>query len=223
MTLPVQLSGPEEEAAPKVIRALLLDDSAFDRARIRRMSRKTDLMLQIDEVGSIGELEAATAAVDYDLILIDYRLPEGDGLLVLDMIHRTPRNSEAATIMITGNGDLKTAVTAMRNGCHDFLTKDGMTAEQLRTAMIGAMDTAQEHRALLAQTAHQREVIQQGLTAALMDERVQGSVVALFRDQMDSALDAQQARIRLFQPAQDHSALDAVLASLDDDDEFIFD
>lgn len=223
MSLPVEVFGPEEGAVPKVIRALLLDDSSFDRARIRRMSQRTNLLLQIDEVGSIAELEEAVRSNAYDLIMIDYRLPQGDGLLVLELIKKTPLNKDAATIMITGEGDMETAVTAMRNGCHDFLTKDLMTAEQLRFAMVNAMETAQEHRELVARSAQQTEVIRQGLTAALMDDEVKGTVVALFKDQVDTALAAQEARVRIFQPMQDHSALESILATLEDDDEFIFD
>ena len=96
---------------------------------------------------------------------------------MLAHIQASDLNKDVATIMIAGNGDMETAVTAMRNGCHDFLTKEAMTAEQLRFAMIGAMETAAEQRNLIAQTAHQREVIKQGLTAALLDGNLQNTVV----------------------------------------------
>ncbi len=54
----------------------------------------------------------------------------GGGLEVLAHIQASDLNSDVATIMITGKGDMETAVTAMRNGCHDSLTKEAMTAEQ---------------------------------------------------------------------------------------------
>ncbi len=218
MSLPVQVMGPEEGPFPQIIKALLLDDSTFDRARIRRMSHKTQLALQLTEVGSIQELEEAVAHEAYDLIMIDYRLPQGDGLSVLNHIQNTPLNKDVATIMITGDGDMETAVTAMRNGCHDFLTKDAMTPEHLRFAMTNAMTTAAEHRDLVAQSEHQRKIITKGLTAALMDEEVQGKVVALFKDEFDTAL---SRHAQIFSP-HDHSALDAMLATVDEDDEFIF-
>jgi DNA-binding NtrC family response regulator len=218
VSLPVEVLGPEERYYPQVIKTLLLDDSRFDRARIRRMSRKTRLMLDLKEVCDISELKAAVAAEAFDLILIDYRLPQGDGLDVLSFIQNSPLNSGAATIMITGDGDMETAVTAMRNGCHDFLEKDVMTPDQLRFAMVGAMEKAAVQRDAAAQAAHQREVIRQGLTAALQDREVQGTVVALFKDQFDQAMAKQQTPWAM----QDHSELDALLAGLEDDDEFIF-
>ena len=86
MSLPVEVIGPEGGAFPPVIKALLLDDSTFDRARIRRLGQKTDLALQLDEVSSIAEMKDAVARQVFDLIMIDYRLPQGDGLGVLDYI-----------------------------------------------------------------------------------------------------------------------------------------
>ena len=218
MSLPVEVLGPQEGFYPHIIKALLLDDSTFDRARIRRMSQKTRLMLDLREVCDIAEMKETVDHEAFDLILIDYRLPQGDGLDVLAHIQQSTLNSGAATIMITGDGDMETAVTAMRNGCHDFLTKDAMTTDQLRFAMVGAMHTAAAQRDRIAQEAHQREVIRHGLTAALMDRDVQGTVVALFKAQFDQAI---TARGNIY-AMQDHSDLDALLASLSDDDEFIF-
>lgn len=218
MSVPARVMGPDEGTFQSKIRTLLLDDSTFDRARIRRMSRKTELIVDLTEVSNMGELKAAILREAFDLILIDYRLPHGDGLDVLEQIQNSLLNRDAATIMITGNGDMETAVTAMRNGCHDFLTKDAMTAEQLRFAMVGAMRSAAEQRDLVAQTKHQREVIRLGLKDALMDREVQSSVVALFRSEVEQAL----ARHPATNAGQDNSDLDALLATMGDDDEFIF-
>ena len=38
MAMPVEIQGPEEGVIPTVIKTLLLDDSTFDRSRIRRLS-----------------------------------------------------------------------------------------------------------------------------------------------------------------------------------------
>lgn len=216
MAFPVEIMGLNEGTFPNVIKTLLLDDSSFDRARIRRMSGSTNLMVDLTEVSSISQMKEAVALRSFDLILIDYRLPEGDGLDVLSHIHQSELNSDVATIMISGEGDMQTAVAAMRNGCHDYLTKDVMTANQLGFAMVGAMQSAQAGRDMATQTIHQQEIIRQGLTAALMDDGVRGSIVTLFKDQLQSSLGSN------IYTTQDHSTLDALLATLDDDDEFIF-
>lgn len=218
MSVPAIVIGPDDRIIQTKIKALLLDDSTFDRARIRRLGHKSELTLDLSEVGDIEELKQAISREVFDLILIDYRLPQGDGLDVLEHIKNSPLNGEAATIMITGDGDMETAVTAMRNGCHDFLTKDAMTAEHLRFAVVRAMRSAAEQRDLLAQTRHQREVISLGLKDALMDQDIQRSVVALFRREVEQVVARQHAP----DPAQDQSDIDALLASLGDNDEFTF-
>ena len=218
MASATQVMRPVRENPPVIIKALLLDDSTFDRARIRRMSRKTDFVIDLTEACDIAEMKAAIEREAFDLVLIDYRLPEGDGLDVLAYIQNSAHNSDAATIMITGTGDMNTAVTAMRNGCHDFLTKEEVTAAELGRAMVGAMQAARAHRDLLAQSAHQREIIRQGLTDALLNTQVQGTMAALFEVQLRKALSA----IPHLSARHEHSDLDVLLATLNDDDEFIF-
>jgi len=58
---------------------------------------------------------------DYDLILCDIKMPKIDGLEVLE----TARNKGVTTpfIMLTGHGNVKTAVHAMKNGAYDFIPK----------------------------------------------------------------------------------------------------
>ncbi|UWR23143.1 response regulator [Sulfitobacter sp. S190] len=217
MSVPAEIIEPNKAHHVQIIKALLLDDSTFDRARIRRLSKQTELMLHMDEVGSIGELKDAVGRQVYDLILIDYRLPEGDGLEVLAHIKRSELNSDAATVMITGDAQLETAVTAMRNGCHDFLRKDDMNAVQLRGAVMNAMHAAQEQLALAARTQHQREVIRDGLSAALRDKSLQSEMVSFIKDNFP----LQDNRSGIW-TNDDADGFAGVLIGLDDDDEFIF-
>lgn len=213
---PSSISSPMP--IPREIRALLLDDNNFDRARIKRLSHKTNLSIQLDEVDSIAQLDAAVAKENYDLILIDYRLPVGDGMEALDHILQNDLNKDAGKIMITGDGARRTAIEAMRGGCHDFLTKEEMDVEALRKAMLNALTAASRHQHLLAQEAHQKEIIRQGLVAAMQDSEVQGNVISIVRQQL------LQGEMGRFGPeGRFHEAdMDALLATLNDEDEFIF-
>ena len=165
--------------APREIRALLLDDSNFDRARIKRLSGKTDLLIQMDEVDSLELMNKVVAEENYDVILIDYRLPVGNGLDALSIVSENALNRGAGKIMITGDGARETLLSAMRGGCHDFITKDEMSSAALRSAILNAMQAAWQARQMHQQAEMQREVVRQGLVEAIKDREVQGNVISL--------------------------------------------
>jgi len=54
-----------------------------------------------------------------DVVLLDLHLPDGDGMQVLEAL----RQKDAAVILLTGFGDVETAVRAMQLGAENFLTK----------------------------------------------------------------------------------------------------
>ena len=197
---------------------LLLDDSNFDRQRIRRMTDKTDLLIQMDEVDSIQALDRAVTATHYDLILIDYRLPEGDGMIALDHVLQNPANRDAGKIMITGDNNLATAVEAMRAGCHDFLAKEDLNADLLRDAVVKAIELAGERRQMAMQLELQREMLREGIVAGLSDGRVQAALGDLIQQKMILALPQQPG----FGATMDPSDIDALLATFAGEDEFIF-
>lgn len=203
---------PTQLPVPREIRALLLDDSNFDRARIQRLSDKTNLSIRLDEADSIAQLDEAVARENYDLILIDYRLPVGDGMEALKHVLDNDLNRHAGKIMITGDNARETVVEAMRGGCHDFLMKEEMDVEALRKAMLNALSAAQQRQQLILHEAQQKEIIRQGLVAAMQDREVQGNVISIVRSHFPQG-DGNRY----------HAAdMDALLAAFNDEDEFIF-
>ncbi len=217
-SVPLQAVGLPDAPPPATVRALLLDDSSFDRSRIRRLSRRAELNIELDEVGSIRELDNAVKLASYDLILIDYRLPEGDGIEALNHILQDPRNKDAGKIMITGNAAVETAVQAMRSGCHDFLAKDDIDPQILKQAMINAMTLARQRQQMALQAEHQREIIRDGLIAALSDQAVTGNVVSLVREQMRATRPDHPQFVSVMDPGE----MDALLSGLSEEDDFIF-
>lgn len=219
MEHPYMAQGDQTVLPPSApVRALLLDDSSFDRARIRRLSGQSGLDVTLDEVGSIEELDVAVRQESYDLILIDYRLPVGDGMVALEHVLNDPRNSDAGKIMITGNGGISTAVEAMRGGCHDFLTKDEMDSQILSRAMTNALTVARERREIALQIEHQRAVIKDGLVAALSDKAVAASLMSLMRAHLEQITPALPQLAQVMDPAD----VQMLIQGMDEEDEFIF-
>ncbi|MCG8454871.1 MAG: sigma-54 dependent transcriptional regulator, partial [Holophagales bacterium] len=76
---------------------------------------------QVTEAASGEEALDLTGHFEPDLVLLDLRLPGMDGLATLSALQDPLPN--AAVIMMTAHGTISTAVEAMRQGAHDYITK----------------------------------------------------------------------------------------------------
>ncbi|MCO4849235.1 MAG: response regulator [Yoonia sp.] len=88
----------------------------------------------------------------FDLIFLDFNMPDGNGLQALDAIHFDDHNRLAAVIMVTGIDDSDTAIAAMKHGCSDFIKKDAVSVSSVRRATINALQKASLNRGLETQT-----------------------------------------------------------------------
>lgn len=132
--------------ASGTVSALLVDDSEFDRRRIRRLSLEGALPLVMDEADSIRALPDRLESSDFDVILMDYALPEGDGLEALHVVRRSIRNAGCPVIMVAGGDQPSVAVRALKQGCSDYLTKHELTADVLREAILSVIEAARTSR-----------------------------------------------------------------------------
>lgn len=96
-----------------------------DEANIRRVLR--NILVDFDKNINISEaadgLEAISMVDDklYDLVLCDIKMPKKDGIEVLEHIQKV--SQQTAVVMISGHGDLETAVKSMRMGAYDYISK----------------------------------------------------------------------------------------------------
>lgn len=84
------------------MRALIVDDSKLDQMFVRRQLELMWVGLAIDEVSSVAELKERLHGQRYDLIIVDFFLPDGDGNDVLDIIFSKQDTKNVATLMVSG-------------------------------------------------------------------------------------------------------------------------
>lgn len=107
---------------------------------------------------------AEAALRDGDCLLLDLRMPERDGLAVLDELNR--RGKRLGIIMITGHAEVPVAVRAMQAGAVDFIEKpfsnDVLIASVQRALAINRPDSGTPSEDVLRRigtlTAREREV-----------------------------------------------------------------
>ncbi|MDR0430532.1 MAG: sigma-54 dependent transcriptional regulator [Tannerellaceae bacterium] len=76
---------------------------------------------KVETVASVTNAKQKIEAEDYDLILSDFRLPDGDGLGLLKWLKETGRS--LPLIMMTSYADIQTAVSSIKLGASDYIAK----------------------------------------------------------------------------------------------------
>jgi len=109
-----------------------------DEADIRELLGLTLARMGLDShcVASTAEAYAMLAKNSYDLCLTDMRLPDGDGLTVVDYVAKHHPNLPVA--VITAHGSTENAVAALKAGAFDYLAKP-VSLDQLRTLVRSAL------------------------------------------------------------------------------------
>ncbi|HMQ68791.1 MAG TPA: sigma-54 dependent transcriptional regulator [Ignavibacteria bacterium] len=98
---------------------LVVDDNEILRFTLKELLVESGFKCNAVEDGTKALQQVKTD--QYDLVILDMRLPGMNGLEILNRIKKT--NNTLPVIMLTAFGDIKTAVEAMKLGADDFITK----------------------------------------------------------------------------------------------------
>ncbi len=104
---------------------LIVDDQPTIRKSLRHLLERKGYRVSEAESGAAG-VQAAQVA-EPEVILLDLKLPDADGLEIMERLHGVC--PEAAVILLTGHGSVEVAVTAIKKGAEDFLEKDPSSLE----------------------------------------------------------------------------------------------
>jgi len=133
---------------------LIVDDVPEDRETLCRYLRQDDRYdYQIIEAELVSEaLEICDRSLP-DLILLDYFLPDNDGLVFLQEWQRRYGNTLAPVVILAGQGDEGIAVEAMKSGAQDYCVKGKLTA----AGLCQTVQTVLQQLELKRQIARQQE------------------------------------------------------------------
>lgn len=115
------------------MRLLIVDDDAPLRTRLARAME--DRGFQVETAASVAEGISISRADPPAFAVVDLRLTDGNGLEVVEALRAA--RSEMRIVMLTGYGNIATAVAAVKAGAVDYLAKpadaDAITAALLET------------------------------------------------------------------------------------------
>ena len=112
----------DEESIRRVLKKVLIQEN-----------KKYEIVEAVDGVDGISKINSGK----YDLILCDIKMPKKDGIEVLKYVLK--ESPSTPTIMISGHGDLETAVESMRLGAFDYISKPpdlNRLLNSVRTALL---------------------------------------------------------------------------------------
>ena len=99
---------------------IIEDEAAIRRVLSKILSEENDTYVVEDAEDGIQGLEKIKNN-DYDLVLCDIKMPKMDGVEVLEEVKKI--KPEIPMVMISGHGDMETAIQTMRLGAFDYISK----------------------------------------------------------------------------------------------------
>jgi len=132
---------------PKI---LIIDDERSIRRTLKEILEFENYEVEAVEDGIAGVKEAK--ANSYDIIFCDIKMPQMDGMEVLTKLKND--GLETPIIMISGHGNIETAVEAIRNGAYDFIEKP-LDLNRILVTIKNAL----EHTDLVEETKTLKKVI----------------------------------------------------------------
>lgn len=103
------------------LRVLYVEDDPADQVLTRRALERSALNVALTVVGTVRAAADRLERGDVDLVLSDYRLPDGTGLDVLETVRA--REWAVPVVLVTGSGDVEAAVRLLKAGAADYMVK----------------------------------------------------------------------------------------------------
>jgi signal transduction histidine kinase len=136
----------------ETLKILVVDDDEVDRMAVRRALTKAGVPVELSEVGVCNDAISTLRHSTYDCVFLDYRLPDADGLTLIQKLRTL--EIKVPIVILTAQGDEQIAVELMKAGATDYLSKAKVSSETLAQVLRNAIRV---HRAeIQTALAHQQ-------------------------------------------------------------------
>jgi two-component system, sensor histidine kinase and response regulator len=130
------ISAPEK-LMDKIFKVLVIDDDAVDRLAVIRAFKGAEFRTELLEAIDCASGIALAKSHQFDCIFVDYRLPDGNGIELLQKLRQ--QGIRVPIISLTGQHDDRVAVDLMKAGSSDYLSKSQISPAQLRQVFQNVM------------------------------------------------------------------------------------
>ena len=134
MKIPILATEPLMD---KIFKVLIIDDDRIDRMTVIRAFKDADFRTELTEAIDCATGIAVANSHQFDCIFIDYRLPDGNGIELLQKLRA--QGIRVPIVSLTGQSDDRVAVELMKAGASDYLSKVQIAPAQLRQVFQNVM------------------------------------------------------------------------------------
>lgn len=121
---------------------LVVEDNQADQDKIKRLLKQQDqFTFEIETVYRLSEALALCMAKQIDIVLLDVRLPDSNGIETILTLTRKNRN--LPIVVLTEYGDEKLELDVLQSGAQDYLLKEGITTAKLVATLYHALERKQ--------------------------------------------------------------------------------
>lgn len=126
----------------ETVKILVVDDDEVDRMAVRRALKAAGVQMELSEVSDCAGAIATLQQQKFDCVFLDYRLPDGDGLTLVQQVRSL--GITVPLVVLTGQGDEQIAVQVMKAGACDYISKAKILPDVLYQVL---RQTIRVHRA----------------------------------------------------------------------------
>jgi len=120
------------------MKILLVDDDQVDRALVIRALKKSNLDVQITEAITVDQGLEMYSSNAYDVVLVDYQMPQRNGLDMIVELRRESKDNSTAIVMMSSSEDEQLSLDSIHAGAQDFLLKSEISSARLKRALLQA-------------------------------------------------------------------------------------